>query len=404
MNTEINKPRLLFLDNMKLFFTILVIFQHVRVTYGGSGVWYYIEAPPADLFSLIFFITLSSIGGLFQASLMGLFFLMGGYFTPKSYDRKGVRSFWKERLLRLGIPLLLYIFLVNPILIYVIYSLGIPNYGSFLTPQGSFLEYYLSQFQSLEAFIGFITRTGPMWFLYVLLIFTVVYTLWRQLTKIDLVQRRIPTEFSIPKYFYLLLFAISLGFVTFLIRLVSPIDKFPLGIPFGFFFPYLMMFSVGVIAVRYDWIRKMTRHHVKVWAITILAAFVLLYLYVFLFLGFDSDLSVFLGGPTLHALLFAVAENVVCVGMIFVLLKIFYAKFNDQGKILQNLSSSAFYMYLIHPLVLVPVSLGFAFIPLFPVIKLVIVFPLTVIFCYLISHFVLEKIHLKKPIRATQNS
>ena len=404
MNAGSKKPRLLFLDNIKFLFTILVIFQHVRVTYGGSGVWYYIEAPPVDTFSLIFFITLSSIGGLFQASLMGLFFLMGGYFTPKSYDRKGIRSFWKERLLRLGIPLLLYIFLVNPILIYIIHALGILNYGSFLTPQGSFLEYYLSQFQSLEAFIGFITRTGPMWFLYVLLIFTVVYTIWRQITKIDSVQRRIPKELSIPKYIYLLLVAIILGFLTFLVRLVSPIDKFPLGMPLGFFIIYLMMFSVGVIAVRYNWIEKMTRRQVKIWAITILAAFVLLYLYVFLFLGFDSDLSVFLGGPTLHALLFAVAENVVGMGMIFVLLKIFYAKFNDQGKILQKLTSSAFYMYLIHPLVLVPVSLGFAFIPLFPVIKLVIVFPLTVILCYLISHFVLEKIPMKKRTRDPQNS
>ncbi len=404
MNAEIKKQRFIFLDTIKVLFTILVIFQHVRVTYGGSGVWYFIEAPPVDTFSLIFFITLSSIGGLFQASLMGLFFLMGGYFTPKSYDRKGVRSFWKERLLRLGIPLLVYIFLVNPILIYIIHALGITNYGSFLTPQGTFVDYYLSQFQSLEAFIRFLTRTGPMWFLYVLLIFTVVYTLWRQVTKVDLVQRLIPKELSIPKYFYLLLFAISLGFLTFLVRLFSPIDKFPLGIPFGFFIIYLMMFSVGVIAVRYNWIKKMTRHHVKVWAITILAAFILLYLYVFFFLGFDSDLSAFLGGPTLHALLFAVAENVVAMGMIFVLLKIFYAKFNDQGKILRNLSSSAFYMYLIHPLILVPVSLGFAFIPLFPVIKLVVVFPLTVILCYLISHFVLEKIHLKKRTRVTQNS
>ena len=118
--TESKKSRFLFLDNIKVLFTILVIFQHVRVTYGGSGVWYYIEAPPTDLFSIIFFITLSSIGGLFQASLMGLFFLIGGYFTPKSYDRKGVRSFWKERLLRLGIPLLLYIVLVNPIMIYIL--------------------------------------------------------------------------------------------------------------------------------------------------------------------------------------------------------------------------------------------------------------------------------------------
>ena len=143
----------------------------------------------------------------------------------------------------------------------------------------------------------------------------------------------------------------------------------------------------------------MTRHHVKVWSITILAAFILLYTYVPLFLGFDSDLSVFLGGPTLHALVFALGESIVCTGMIFVLIKIFYAKFNKQGKILQNLSSSAFYMYLIHPFVLVPVSLGFAFIPLFPVLKLAIVFPLTVILCYLISHFGLEKISLKKRTR-----
>jgi len=404
LNAESKRPRFFFLDSIKVLFTILVIFQHVRVTYGGSGVWYYIEAPPTDLASLIFFITLASIGGLFQASLMGLFFLMGGYFTPKSYDRKGVRSFWKERLLRLGIPLLIYIFLVNPILVYIIHALGIPNFGSFTTPQGSFFEFYLSKFQSLEAFIRFITSTGPMWFLYVLLIFTAVYTLWRQITKIDSIQRRIPKEFSIPKYYYLLLFAICLGFLTFLVRLVSPIDKFPLGIPFGFIVPYLMMFSVGVIAVRYDWFQKMTRGHVKVWAITILATFMLLNLYVVLFVGFDSDLSVFLGGFNLPALLFAVAENVIAMGMIFVLLKIFYAKFNKPGKILKNLSSSAFYMYLIHPLVLVPVSLGFAFVPLIPVIKLAVVFPLTVILCYLISHFVLEKIHLKKRIRVTQNS
>jgi len=404
MSVESKRPRLYFLDNIKVLFTILVIFQHVRVTYGGLGVWYYIEAPPTDLFSVIFFILLSSFGGLFQASLMGLFFLMGGYFTPKSYDRKGVRSFWKERLLRLGIPLLLYIFLVNPILVYIIHALGIPNYGSFPIPQGSFLEFYLSQFQSLEAFIGFITQTGPMWFLYVLLIFTVVYTLWRQLTKIDLIQRRIPTEFSIPKYLYLLLVAIILGFVTFLVRIVSPIDKFPLGIPLGFFVQYLMMFSVGIIAVRYKWFEKMTRHHVKVWAITILAVFILLYLYVFIFLGIDSDFSVFTGGFTWPALVFAMVESVIVMGMIFVLLKIFYAKFNDQGKILQNLSNSAFYMYLIHPIVLVPVSLGFASLPLFPVIKLAIVFPLTVILCYLISHFFLERIHLNKHTIDTQNS
>ena len=107
MNTESKKPRLLFLDNIKVLFSILVIFQHARVTYNGMGWWYYIEPDPGDTFSTIFFIVLASVGGLFQSSLMGLFFLMGGFFTPKSYDRKGGTSFWKERLARLGIPLLL---------------------------------------------------------------------------------------------------------------------------------------------------------------------------------------------------------------------------------------------------------------------------------------------------------
>ena len=53
-------------------------------------------------------------------------------------------------------------------------------------------------------------------------------------------------------------------------------------------------------------------------------------------------------------------------------------------------------MYLLHPPVLFAMSLGFVFLKFHPIIKLVIIFPLTVIICYLLSHFVLEKIHFKK--------
>jgi hypothetical protein len=295
----------------------------------------------------------------------------------ESYDRKGVRSFWKGRLLRLGIPILLYVVVINPIMVYSLSALGIYPWS---LP---------------NSFLDFLTFWGPMWFLTVLILFTASYTLWRQVTRVDSVQRRIPNELSIPKYIYLLLFAICLGFVTFLLRLVAPIDQNLLGLPFSFIILYLMMFSVGIIAVRYKWIEKMTKNHVKVWVIIIATAFILFFLYAALFVGLDSDLSVFLGGLNWHALLFALVESVICMGMIFVLIKIFYSKFNKQGKILQNLSSSAFPMYLIHPIVLVFISLGFAYIPLLPALKLASVFPLTVIVCYLLSHFALEKINLK---------
>jgi surface polysaccharide O-acyltransferase-like enzyme len=162
---------------------------------------------------------------------------------------------------------------------------------------------------------------------------------------------------------------------------------------------YLMMFSVGVIAVRYGWFEKMTKDHVKVWSITMAAAFVLFYLYAFLIVGMDAEFSVFMGGPHVAALFWVLAESIICVGMIFVLIPIFHARFNHQGTLLRNLSSSAYHMYLIHPPILVLVALGFASIPLIPVVKLWIVFPLTVILCYLASHYVLQRINLNRRSR-----
>ncbi|MHA2155468.1 MAG: acyltransferase family protein [Candidatus Hodarchaeales archaeon] len=390
MNTESiapKKPRYLFLDNIKFLFAVLVIFQHVRVTYGGTGGWYYIEGGDLDLMSYIFFQTITSIGGLFQSSLMGLFFLMSAYFTPKSFDRKGLSTFWKERLLRLGIPLLLYIILINPILYYIV--------EVFEGLQESFLDYYLNQFQSLEQIIKFLTRSGPMWFLLGLLIFTFLYTLWRQLTNRISLQRYVPKELSIPKFYYLLLIAVALGFGTFLFRLLSPVDSFPWGFPFGFFPQYLMMFSVGIIAARYNWFEQMYQDShdlVRIWSRIIVITFVVFYLYVFASIGFDADFSVLLGGPTLPALVFSLVDNIICMGMVFVLIPTFYTRFNTQSPLLENLSASAFPMYLVHPPVVVAVSLVFTFIPLFAVVKLVIVFPVSVVLCYLVSHYIIQKI------------
>ena len=152
MSTESKKTRLIFLDNIKILFTILVIFTHVRVTYGGEGSWYYIatlnpaDIIPADVISITILYMIAGLGGLFLASTMGLFFLMSAYFTPKSYDRKGVPSFWKERLLRLGIPILLYVLIFNPIINYLLAAGGILPMSIDPRTQGSFIEYYLSFF------------------------------------------------------------------------------------------------------------------------------------------------------------------------------------------------------------------------------------------------------------------
>ena len=93
--------RLLFIDNIRVFLTILVLLHHLMITYAGTGSWYYNEGRQ-DLITKIF-------GGWFcaidQAYFMGLFLLVAAYFVPGSYDRKGAWRFVKDRLIRLGIPL-----------------------------------------------------------------------------------------------------------------------------------------------------------------------------------------------------------------------------------------------------------------------------------------------------------
>lgn len=108
------KARLLFIDNLRILLITLVIMMHLSITYGGVGSWYYTQGQPDD----ISFVLLTWHNGTVQAFSMGFLFMISGYFTAASYDRKGPWRFLKDRLLRLGIPLLCYDFVITPLLAY----------------------------------------------------------------------------------------------------------------------------------------------------------------------------------------------------------------------------------------------------------------------------------------------
>ncbi|MFX0124723.1 MAG: acyltransferase family protein [Candidatus Hodarchaeota archaeon] len=396
MSTIHKTKRLFFLDNLKVFFVLLVIFYHAAVTYGVVGWWYYIAAfnennPTSDLDSL-FFMFLTIFGALFQASLMGLFFLLGGYFTPGSYDRKGPQNYWKERLIRLGTPLILYIVIVDPFMVYSLAIMGIKEWSTYPVLQGTFLDFYLSRFQSIAGIIEFFSSMGPMWFLLVLLIFTLGYTIWRQVSKQESIKEFVIREHQIPRILLLFLLSLGLGLITFIIRLFFPVGVVMLGIPLAFITQYTMMFIVGVIAYRGDWFQKIENSQTKTWIIIIIAsAFFFVFYIVFIF-GIESDFEVMAGSFTLHALVYALVDNIICIGMIFVLIPIFRDRFDTQGNVLRNLSSNAYIMYLIHAPVLVGVSIILASIQFLPLIKLLIAFPLSALICLLLSHFILRRI------------
>jgi len=153
------KPRLLYIDNLRILLTILVILFHLAIIYGGPGTGYYIEGGQTGIVSssmMTLFVVLN------QAFFMGFFFMLSSYFSSGSLDRKGARAFLLDRLKRLGIPMLFYALVLSPLLEYAV--------AVFYGFEGSFREGY---FRSIGV--------RPLWFVEALLLFTIVHVLWQRI-------------------------------------------------------------------------------------------------------------------------------------------------------------------------------------------------------------------------------
>jgi len=362
------KARLFFIDNIRVLLTILVIMHHLAITYGAVGAWYYQDAN-RDLFTTI---TLTILVATDQAFFMGFFFLLSAYFTPGSYDRKGGRAFLWERFLRLGIPLLVYDLVLDPLVIYTYLASGLhESYWSFY---GTFLL-------NLKT-IG----SGPSWFIEALLYFALLYAVGRWLTR---KRTSIPsTRSNLPTSRSTILFILALTVVTFVVRLWWPLNSYQiLGFQLAEFAQYISLFVIGLIAYRHDWFSRIPDAMGKIWlrvAIVAIIAFPI----VAIATGGVGHPDLFEGGFRWQALLYALWESTVCVGMCIGLLVLFRKRFNAQGKVGKALSASAYTAYLIHPLIIVPLAYAARGIELYPLLKFALAVIIAVPLCFFISYFI----------------
>jgi glucan biosynthesis protein C len=365
--TNLLKERLFFIDNMRIMLVSLVIVFHLAITYGAPGDWFYYEGSQATVAEgAIYALFL----GVSQAFFMGLYFLMSAYFTPGSLDRKGTTLYFRDRIIRLGIPLMIFVLVFDPIM----------QYGIALTEgfSGSFLS-FLNNFFSSYSIIG----SGPLWFVEALLIFSAAYLLWCRFTKFPTVQRKFPSNFAI------VLFALFLGLVTFAVRIWIPMGAFNfLNFQFGFFPQYIALFIVGIMAYRNNWLDQITKKMGR--TCTAIAFGLILLLPVILITGIPAnyDLLVFFGGLGWQAVAYAFWEQATGIAIIIALIVLFREKWNKPGKATRVLSANAYGAYFLFAPVIVFLALALRGISMDPMLKFVLISPPSVAICFGLSYVV----------------
>ena len=328
------RGRLWYLDHLRAAMIVLVIFHHTAVTYGGAGSWYYSEAqtalPPRVL--------LTMFTGWNQAFFMGLLFFLSGYFTVPSHLRKGPGPYLRDRLIRFGIPLVVYVWAIEPVVAFMLQ--GAPRLG--------FAGFYVHNLAAPDL--------GPMWFVEALLIFDVIFVAvaaaWPRVLR--------AREAAFPGPGKLLGFAVGLGLFAFCVRLVLPAATHQLlQLQLGYFPQYVAMFALGVAAERQGWLRGAipwaAEHRARgfIWA-------ALAFELPLLIVGTAGrpDVTAFYGGWHWQALGYALWEPFVCVGMGVWLLAAGRRRLDRPGPVWRFLSDQSYTAYIIHPLVLVGVALA----------------------------------------------
>ncbi len=357
--------RAYYIDNLRVFLTALVIIHHTAIAYGASGGWCYISHNTVKGAQMI---GLSSLLAVDQAFFMSFFFFISALFTPKSVDRKGIGKFIKDRLIRLGIPLTLTMFFINPSLLY-----GIALYTG-NTSKGWF-GYIIS-------FISNGPTASHMWFVLALLIFEGIYLLGRnlQLVKIPDI---IPTNSNI------LAFILFCSILAFVIRLIYPIGgKNFIGLQFGYFGLYTIFYFLGIWASRKNWEERLSYSRAKFWGYIALAVIPLIILAWISLISNPSLFNNFIGGYHWQSLALSAWEAIVCTGLCYFLFLFFRKHLNYTNQFFTSMAANSYAVYFLHPLIVVAYTMLFEKVVLPPVTTFLIVALLSIVSCFAIAHVI----------------
>ena len=367
--------RLPFIDNLRWTMIFLVISMHAADTYSPLGSWYFTDRSPLSRPELLAF----AFWQMFlQSFFMGLLFFVAAYFTPPAFDRKGTRRFLQDRLFRLGLPVLFYMFVLGPVTEYFVAHSWTSSRPT------SFANEWIKHIRNGE----FLQENGPLWFCLALLIFSFVYAGGRAVFHRDVPPTAPPGSAKLTGGMLVLAGA------TLLVGLAHPPTVFNLHLPD---FPqYILLFIAGIFAARGQWLAKLPAAAGSRWLIAALTLGPALWLWIM-----EAGCA-FCNGQRLvfypWILLFRLWEAFSCVAMSLGLLVLFREHFAAQGRAGKFFSDNAFAVYVFHPPIVILGARMFHGFAWHPLLKFGVLTVFGVVVSYALSGLLFRRVPVLKAI------
>ncbi len=377
--------RIFFFDHIRYLMVLLVVVLHSSCAYSTFTNWWFVNDINKEFFNYLL-----SFLGLF---LMPILFFIAGYFALLSIQPKGPLEFMTNKLKRLGIPLILGVFLIGP---YLQYTRTFQRYPATA-------DYWQIFNETITHAVTF--RTGLIksqyqfqhhyfWFITLLLLFFVIFALFQKLGFMF-----VPSSKPASKKSILLAFLISGLFASFIALIIQGIlNKIGiLGDPWLTlanliqFRPtviamYIVCFILGVFAYSRNWFKDgIVPGHYIFWA-----SLSVVLLGVFVKLSDAIKQIVFSGSnvPVFYRVVDVGIQHFIVFTFLLMFISFSVKHWNRSSKLNDVLSASSYNIYLVHMVFVVTIQsflnqwiLGMVYF------KFILVALGSVLLSFCISHF-----------------
>ncbi len=323
-------------DYLRAFVVVLVVWHHAILAYAAFS--YMNPENPIKTFSPVVdsrrWAGFDLMAGFNDTFFMALMFLVSGLFVWRSLGRKGIGKYLGDRLIRLGIPFVLGVLILIPLAYYPAQLTVEAVYGG----DTSFVDFWLGMARA-----GFDTA-GPLWFVWLLLVFDCVAALIYRFTHHsdgDSQQRSI-SVFERPLALFATLLVFSTAAYLPMVLIFGPLEWIGIG-PFvaqtSRLLFYLVYFLAGTAVGAYGIERSLLERDgplARRWWAWLPAGLI----------SFAVMIVLIADGPP--QLIDVVAFTVTCATLVFGLTAVFLRFATRSVGVLNSLAASAYGIYIFH--------------------------------------------------------